>query len=127
MNPFRQFCNSFLWIWLVILVPVYIGKAPEKCVISQFSGHRQILCTVDALWGAVKFCHFFSGGFLIKNLHIFKLLLKGFLCGYAGHIRVCHGVVAYGMACIYDLTDQFRFFTDQSPHNKKCGMYLMLM
>lgn len=70
MNPFRQFCNSFLWIWLVILLPVYIGKAPEKCVISQFSGHRQILCTVDALWGAVKFCHFFSCNFPVNFFYI---------------------------------------------------------
>ena len=37
---------------------------------STSSTNAQILCTVDALWGAVKFCHFFSCNFPVNFFYI---------------------------------------------------------
>ena len=50
---------------LIILLPVYIGKAPEKCLVSQLLCHFQIFSTVDTLWGTVIFDHVSAGDFFI--------------------------------------------------------------
>ena len=88
MNASGQLFESLIVGWLLILVSVYIGKTPEKRLVSKVLCHLQILCAVFSLRRPVKFHHFLAGGFLIKCGDSVQFFGEGFLRGNFGHIRV---------------------------------------
>ena len=63
----QKFFEGFLFGRLFILVPVYIGEAPEKCAVSHVFCHLQIGFTILSLGRTIVFFNGLSGG-LSKQL-----------------------------------------------------------
>ena len=88
MDACEQLRKSLFFGWLLILIPVYIGKAPEEGFVSHILCHLEVGFAVFALRRAVEFGHFFTGDFFIDSLDFAKLLRKCFFRGNFGHVRM---------------------------------------
>ena len=75
----RAVFEGFLLCRLFILIPVHIGKAPEKGVIAKFLCHREIFGAVFALRRAIEPRHLRSGDFFEFRFDVPHFLLEGFL------------------------------------------------
>ena len=71
MDPGKKLIEGFLFGWLFIFLPVYVGKTPEKSAKSQIFGHLEILSTVFTLRGSIELVHGFTGDLLIQVFYIF--------------------------------------------------------
>lgn len=76
MNASGQLFESLLVGRLLILVPVYIGKTPEKSLIAEIFCHLQVLRAVFSLRRPVKFHHFLAGGLLVKSGNTVQLFRR---------------------------------------------------
>ena len=66
MDAAEKLLISFLVGWLIVLVPVHIGQAPEEGLIAERLGHFQVGFAVFALGRAVVFLHRLAGGLLVN-------------------------------------------------------------
>ena len=127
MNASGQLFESLLVGRLLILVPVYIGKTPEKSLIAEIFCHLQVLRAVFSLRRPVKFHHFLAGGLLVKSGNTVQLFGEGFLRGNFGHIRVRPGVVSDDMAFCRHAFDKIRLVGEKIADNKESRGCLMLL
>ena len=125
MNAGKQFVKGFFMSRLIILLPVYIGKAPEKCLVSQLLCHFQIFSTVDTLWGTVIFDHVSAGDFFIERFYAGKFFLKIFDRGNLRHIRMTERMIGHCMPFFCHAADQIRIIPDKVSHNKESSRSLM--
>ena len=81
MDAAQKFFKGLFFRGLFVFIPVHIGQAPEKGLISHILCHLQIAFTVFSLRGAVVPLHFLSSGLFIEGFQIGQLLLEGFFAG----------------------------------------------
>ena len=110
----------------VVLVPVYVGEAPEEGVVAKLLGHLQFFHIVLPLGRAVKLCHLLSCDLFIGCFHTIQLFPEGLQSGDPGHIGVGGGVVAYDVSFLLHPADQVRVLRDKIAHHKKGGGGLVL-
>ncbi len=124
VDPFQKLIEGFLFGRLFVLVPVYVGKAPEEGFIPKLLCHRQICCAVNSLRRPVEFRHGFSGRFFIQIFHALQLFPKIIHRGDPGHIRVGEGVISYSVSfCIISFT-RFDCLLMKFPTTKKVAFAL---
>ena len=109
----QEFVKSFFMSRLRILLPVNVGKTPEKGVVSQALCHFQILGTVNSLWGTIVFYHVSTGDFLIQSFYSGKFFLEIFKRRNFRHIRMTESMVPYCVSFFCHTLDQIRIVTDK--------------
>ena len=126
MNAAQQFVKGLFLCGLIVLVPVYVGEAPEEGVVAKSLCHFQVFHIVLPLGRTVKFCHLLSCDLFIAIFHTLQLFPEGFQGGNPGHIGVSGGVVGYRVSLFHHPADQIRVLRDEVSHYKKCSGSFML-
>ena len=88
MNPSKKFRESFFFGGLVILIPVYVSKAPEETFVTEFFCHLKVGFTVFSLMRPIVFGHILSGYVFIGSFYIFQFFLEIFYRRNMGHVGV---------------------------------------
>ena len=70
MDAFQELVEGLLFGGLVILVPVYIGEAPEEGLIAEVLCHLKIGLAVNALRRPVVACHLLAGNFPVEIFYL---------------------------------------------------------
>lgn len=79
MDASQKFFECFLFGRLFILVPVYIGEAPEKCAVSHVFCHLQIGFTVFSLGRTAFYKQFIIILSIIEKLKFICFSIKNYL------------------------------------------------
>jgi len=121
-----KFAECLLFCGLLILIPVYIGKTPEKSLISQFLRHFLLAFTVFALGWTIELGHGLSGSFCVEVFQLLKLLGEGVYGGYFRHIRMMVGVITHSVAFLDHSFHQIRAGGDEISNHKESGRGIVL-
>ena len=70
MDSCQELVEGLLFGGLVILVPVYIGEAPEESFVAEILCHLKIGLAVYALRGPVIARHLLAGNFPVEILYL---------------------------------------------------------
>ena len=126
VDSWQQFMKCFFFCGLLILNPVYIGKAPEKSRISKLFCHCKVLRTVDSAGRTVKFWHGSICYFLVEIFYFLKFFLKRISGGNLRHVRVCHGMVSDNMPFRDHPFNKIGIVFQEISHNKKSSRSMVL-
>ena len=67
MDAAQKFFKGLFFRGLFVFIPVHIGQAPEKGLISHILCHLQVVFAVFSLRRTVVSLHFLASGLLIEG------------------------------------------------------------
>ena len=125
MNAPVQKVYGFRFVGLIILKPVYIGKAPKQGSISHPTGLLKVFLAVFSLRRTIKPGELLSHRLFVCIFKVRYFFFESLLIGNCRHVRVMHGMVAYDMTFRLHALYNFRVFFNVVSYQEKCRRHFL--